>query len=150
VAFEFWTQQLQGEFRDVMPVRLNPGSVQLVSLREVLPHPQIIGTSRHFTQGGLELKDQRWSEPELRGVLNGEAGTSNEIFIHMPPNWTFPGDDTAYQYHLPEYTAKVYNPKSGYGTVDYRPELLRLLFRFERSGDRPFTVRFEPAAAQKG
>jgi hypothetical protein len=149
VAFEFWTQQLLGEFHETMTLQLNPGSVQLVALREGRAVPQIIGTSRHFTQGGLELKDQQWSEPELRGVLRGEAGTSNEVFVHIPDGWRFPGDDTAYQYQLPEYTAKVFNPESGYTGATPRQELLRLLFRFERTGDRPFRVRFERVPERK-
>jgi hypothetical protein len=146
VAFEFWTQRLLGEFQGTMVARLNPGSVQLISLREVRPHPQIIGTSRHFTQGGRELKAQQWAEPELHATLYGEAGTSNEIFIHMPPNWKFPGDNAVYQYQLPGYAAKVLNPASGYGGGTFHAQLLRLFFQFEESGERPFTVKFEPSA----
>ena len=150
IAFEFWTQQLLGEFRGTMPLRLNPASVQLVSLREVLPHPQIAGTSRHFTQGGLEIKSQHWAEPELHATLNGEAGTSNEVFIHMPPGWAFPGDNTVYQYQLQNYAAKVLNPVSGYSGEPSHAPLLRLFFRFEESGERPFVVRFEPSRAPQG
>jgi hypothetical protein len=146
LAFEFWSQRLLGEFQGTMTVRLNPGSVQLLSLREIRPYPQIVGTSRHFTQGGQELKDQRWVEPELHTTLHGEAGTSNEVFIHMPPKWKFPGDNTVYQYQLPGYAAKVLNPASGYGSERIHAQLLRLFFQFEESGERPFTVKFEPSA----
>lgn len=149
VAFEFWTQQLLGEFQRTMAVGLNPGSVQLISLRETRPHPQIVGTSRHFTQGGWELKDQRWTEPELHGVLNGEAGTSNEVFIHMPADWTFPGDNTVYQFQFPDYAAKVLNSASGYGGERVHAQILRLYFRFEQSGERPFTVKFERTSARQ-
>jgi Melibiase len=147
LAFEFWTQKLLGEFQEEMVVRLNPGSVQLISLRELRPYPQIIGTSRHFTQGGWELKDQRWAEPELHVTLRGEAGTSNEVFIHMPSKWRFPGDNRVYQYQLPDYAAKVLNPASGYGSERFHAPLLRLFFQFEQSGERPFTVKFERTAA---
>ena len=149
VAFEFWTQQLLGEFRGSIPLHLNPGSVQLLALREVRSVPQIVGTSRHFTQGGLELKDQKWAEPELHGILRGEAGTSNQVFIHIPRGWIFPGDDTAYQYHLPDYTAKVFNPQSGYSGAAPQQALLRLLFRFEQNADKPFSVKFERAPERK-
>lgn len=149
VAFEFWTQQLLGEFRGSIPLHLNPGSVQLIALREVRSVPQIVGTSRHFTQGGLELKDQNWAEPELHGILRGEAGTSNQVFIHIPRGWIFPGDDTAYQYHLPDYTAKVFNPQSDYSGAAPQQALLRLLFRFEQTADKPFSVKFERAPERK-
>jgi hypothetical protein len=147
LAFEFWSQKLLGEFQATMTVRLNPGSVQLLSLREVRPYPQIVGTSRHFTQGGREIKDQRWVEPELHVTLHGEADTSNEVFIHMPPQWKFPGDNTVYQYQLPAYAAKVLNPASGYGSETFHAQLLRLFFQFTESGERPFTVRFERSAS---
>lgn len=146
VAFEFWTQQFLGDFRRTMPVRLNPGSVQLISLREIRQYPQIVGTSRHFTQGGWELKDQQWAEPELHATLHGEAGTSNEVFIHMPPNWTFPGESSIYQYQFPDYAAKVLNPESEYGGASLHAQMLRLFFRFEQSGERPFTVTFKRAS----
>lgn len=147
LAFEFWTQTLLGEFQGTMTARLSPGSVQLLSLRESQPHPQIIGTSRHFTQGGRELKDQRWAEPELHAILYGEAGTSNEIFIHMPSRWRFPGDDTVYQYQRSDYAAKVLNPVSGYGSRNFHADVLRLFFQFERSGELTFTVPFERSAS---
>ncbi|MFN7997414.1 MAG: glycoside hydrolase family 36 protein [Bryobacteraceae bacterium] len=143
VAFEFWTQQLLGQFQRSMPVNLDPGSVQLIALREVRPYPQIVGTSRHFTQGGWELKDQKWAEPVLGGVLRGEAGTSNEIYIHLPPGWIYPGDDTPYRYDRADYTVKVFNPGSGYTGAGLQQSLLRLLFRFEQSGDQSFTVGFK-------
>jgi melibiase-like protein len=146
LAFEFWSQRLLGEFQGTMTVRLNPGSVQLLSLREIRPYPQIVATSRHFTQGGQELKDQRWVEPELHATLHGEAGTSNEVFIHMPPKWRFPGDNTIYQYQLPGYAAKVLNSASGYGSERFHAQLLRLFFQFDESGERPFTVKFEQSA----
>lgn len=147
LAFEFWNQKLLGEFQNMMTVRVNPGSVQLLSLREVRPYPQIVGTSRHFTQGGREVKDQRWVEPELHVTLHGEARTSNELFIHMPPQWKFPGDNTVYQYQLPGYAAKVLNPASGYGGETFHAQLLRLFFRFTESGEQSFTVKFEHSAS---
>jgi hypothetical protein len=32
----------------------------VVSLRPAENHPQLVGTDRHITMGGVELKDERW------------------------------------------------------------------------------------------
>jgi alpha-galactosidase len=137
VAFEFWTQELIGELRGRLDLNVNPSSVQLVSVREALPHPQVVGTSRHFTQGPLEIKSQTWAEPELKGVLKAQAGTVNEIFIRMPPGWKYRNGYPGYVIDGPGYTAKT-----------LRNGVLRLLFTFEETGDREFSVKFEKAAPE--
>ena len=133
LAFEFWNREFAGEIRDHLDLNVNPSSVRLLSLREAVPHPQLVGTGRHVTQGALDLDALEWAEPELKGTLNGEAFTRNDLFIHIPKGYRWDDMDAVYAYHLSTgYTAKL-----------YRPNILRLHFQFDKSEKRPFSVKFQ-------
>jgi hypothetical protein len=70
-VFEFW------ERRVVLPgaESFAPGPVstrfnsQVFVIRERLPHPQVVATSRHITGGGVDLLDVSWKD----GVLSGRS-----------------------------------------------------------------------------
>jgi len=70
--------------------RILPKSVHLYAIRELRPHPQIASTSRHISQGGIDLKHVTWSA-ETR-TLHGEsevvAGDPYVLTVHVPAGYS--------------------------------------------------------------
>jgi hypothetical protein len=60
LLFDFWNQKFLGKVSGQYAVSLTAHQCQVVSLRPAENHPQLVGTDRHITMGGVELKDERW------------------------------------------------------------------------------------------
>ena len=80
LLFDFWNQKFLGKVHGEYTVELPPHACQLVSLRTDENRPQLIGTDRHVTMGGVELQDEHWDEvaKELRlkvGLVENYATT---------------------------------------------------------------------------
>jgi hypothetical protein len=60
LLFDFWKQEFLGKYHGKYSVDL-PGHVsEVISLRPASGHPQLIGTDRHITMGGVELQSEEW------------------------------------------------------------------------------------------
>ena len=90
---DFWSEELLGPAQPGVPVRIDiaPSSVRLFAIRELKGVPQVVGTSRHFTQGGVELNDVRWDREakRLSGRALGAPQSGWDMFLHVPAGWTF-------------------------------------------------------------
>ena len=55
----------------------------MISLRKVLPHPQVISTDRHLLQGWVDLADVRWDAETktLSGIAHVIGGDPFKIII---------------------------------------------------------------------
>jgi Melibiase len=95
VAFDFWKQQLIGEVKDEVKVRVQPGSVTLLALHERPDRPRVISTDRHVLQGAVEIRDTRWDEGSrtLTGVSIGPRHTTHTVSVYVPGKhpWTWDG-----------------------------------------------------------
>lgn len=73
-AYEFWTDTYLGKVAGTGRIEreLNPNCCAMVSVRKVLPHPQVISTNRHILQGWVELKDISWDAKKrtLSGIAS--------------------------------------------------------------------------------
>jgi hypothetical protein len=81
VAYEYWSNTLRGPFRGTVKAPLAPTSSAILSLRARSTHPQVISTSRHVTQGLIDLKQEKWAARELSGVSLAVGGDPYEIRI---------------------------------------------------------------------
>lgn len=86
LAFDFWRQRLLGEVRNELVATIEPGSVTLLALHAATGRPQLLSTSRHVTQGALELEDVRFSSAEgvLSGVSIGPKRSAHDVFVYVP------------------------------------------------------------------
>jgi alpha-galactosidase len=87
-VFDLWEGRYFGvhqhEIRfSVMP----PHSAKLLSLRPVASHPQVISTTFHFSQGGVEIEDARFdgARGALTVRLTPPARREGEVIIFVPP-----------------------------------------------------------------
>ncbi len=74
VAFDFWGDRFVAPFRDSLIAVLPAADCQVLAVRPVADHPQLLSTSRHVAQGIVDVIEETW-EPSA-GVL---AGTSRVV-----------------------------------------------------------------------
>jgi Melibiase/Alpha galactosidase C-terminal beta sandwich domain len=64
LLFDFWKQKFLGKVRGEYSVELPPHDCQVISVRPDEGHPQLIGTDRHITMGGVEIANEAWDAPK--------------------------------------------------------------------------------------
>jgi hypothetical protein len=86
VAYDFWADQLQGLFKKSVKVDVPPKSCTVLALRAWQKHPMVISTSRHITQGMLDVSEEHWdsSTNTLSGVSQVIGGFPYELRIYAP------------------------------------------------------------------
>ena len=92
LIYDFWEKNFVGELQDSLNVSLNPNSCKVFSIKRKLDIPQIISTSRHITQGAVDLKNVGWNE-EVK-ILNVESdnlviGDEYSVIVYIPPDLVF-------------------------------------------------------------
>jgi hypothetical protein len=90
VVFDFWEKRLHGTFAESfapgpVPARFNS---QVFVIRERLPRPQVIATSRHITGGGVDLVDVSWDGTRLAGRSRVVGGDPYELYVTVPAGFT--------------------------------------------------------------
>ena len=86
VAFDFWKNQFLPPFRGELTVNLAPGSCRILAIRPVADHPQLISTSRHITQGVMDVLEEKWdaATKTLSGVSRVVANDPYELRVVVP------------------------------------------------------------------
>jgi hypothetical protein len=70
-AFDFWAEKFLPPVKDAITATLPPHACQILALRPMLDHPFVISTSRHVTQGMIDLSEEAW-DPKTR-TLTGKS-----------------------------------------------------------------------------
>jgi hypothetical protein len=71
VAFDYWANAFVPAFEGRLRVTLPKESCQVLAVRPIADRPQLISTSRHITQGIVDVLEEKW-EPAT-GTLNGKS-----------------------------------------------------------------------------
>ena len=123
LAFDFWKQQLVGEVTNELGASIAPGGVTLLALHEATDAPQFLSTSRHVTQGAIELDDLRWhaAAGRLSGISTGPKQSAHDVFLYAPGDrpWTWEGRET------------LVRDQAGYSLKLVDPNVIRVHVRFE-------------------
>jgi hypothetical protein len=91
VGFDFWGNQfiepIESRFQRTVPA----ASCEILALRVAADHPQLLSTSRHITQGLIDVREETWDPVTrtLRGRSGVVADDSYELRIAVPTtdNW---------------------------------------------------------------
>jgi hypothetical protein len=72
-AYAFWSDTYLGRLSgaDRLERTLEPGHCEMISLRKIQPHPQVVSTNRHLLQGWIDLHQVQWDHERNR--LSGIA-----------------------------------------------------------------------------
>jgi hypothetical protein len=132
LAFDFWRQRLVGDVTHELGVRVEPGSVTLLALHAATGAPQLLSTSRHVTQGGIEIEDVRWNDAErnLSGVSTGPPQSAHDVFVYLPDGhpWTWGGRHVYFR----DY--------AGYSLKLVDSNVMRVHVRFENESRVPWKI----------
>ena len=91
VVFEFWTQKFLGKAKGsfIAPAMDDNNGLQVFAIREAKPHPWVLSTTRHLSQGGVSLSDVTWDAK--RNVLSGKSavvtGDPYVLSVHVPAGY---------------------------------------------------------------
>ena len=86
-AFDFWSQQplptFKGEFQFDVPAE----SCRVIAVRKAEGHPVLVSTSRHVTQGIVDVAGEQWRSDRLSGVSQVVGGDPYELRIAGLEKW---------------------------------------------------------------
>jgi hypothetical protein len=60
VAFDFWADGFAAPFEGELKQTLPPGTCRVLAVREEADRPQLLSTSRHITQGLIDVLEEEW------------------------------------------------------------------------------------------
>ncbi len=85
-AFDYWADQLVPTVQEKITARLPKHGCQILAVRPMEDHPFVISTSRHVTQGMLDIVEEKWdgAERTLSGKSNLIGGDPYILSIVIP------------------------------------------------------------------
>ena len=94
VGFDFWANAFVEPFGGAVRATLAESQCKILSLRPVSNSPILVGTSRHITQGIIDVKKESWdaSSKRLSGISEAVGGDPYELRIvamKESGNWAF-------------------------------------------------------------
>ena len=87
VAFDFWANKFVPPFKDTVRADLPAGgSCRVLAVRPVADDPQLLSTSRHITQGMVDVSGEKWdaSTTTLSATSKVVANDPYELRIVVP------------------------------------------------------------------
>jgi len=88
LVFEFWTQTFLGKSKGSFkaPAQDASNGLQVFAIREARLHPWVLSTTRHISQGGVSLLEERWDNDGK--ILSGKSavvsGDPYVLTVHLP------------------------------------------------------------------
>ena len=87
VAYDFWNGIYLGELDKTRSVTLPPTSCGLFSVHEASREPFVLSTSRHLTQGAVDLADVQWDAKKRTLSVSCDKLIPGEytVILYIPP-----------------------------------------------------------------
>jgi hypothetical protein len=80
-AFDFWENKVLPTIRDSFAFELSGESCKIIAVRAKSIHPVLVSTSRHITQGMIDVKEETWKNATLSGTSELMGGDVYELRI---------------------------------------------------------------------
>jgi hypothetical protein len=89
VVMDAWAGRLLHAGDGQVAVEVPPGACRVVSFWPDLGRPQLVGTSRHLTQGAVDLESLAWdaSRSRLTGTSQVVGGDPYRLRFYVPEGW---------------------------------------------------------------
>ena len=87
VGFDFWANKFLPPFAEKVEADLPPGgSCRILAIQPLLDHPQLLSTSRHVTQGMVDVTGEKWdaAPSALSATSKVVADDAYELRIVVP------------------------------------------------------------------
>lgn len=81
LAFDFWSAAMLPPLDGKLQIMLPPQSCAVLAVRPVADHPQLLSTSRHVSQGMVDVVEERWNGESriLSGTSRVVGGDDYEL-----------------------------------------------------------------------
>ena len=91
--YDVWEKKLLDGGASGLTMGLVPMSCKLIAVRPAADHPQLVGTSRHITQGADDLLEATWDPATATwsGRSRVVGGDPYELRFTLPPGWAVAG-----------------------------------------------------------
>lgn len=119
-AFDFWNDRVLPDFKGDFSYDLSSQSCRIVAVRADEGHPVVVSTSRHVTQGIMDLTDEKWNGSQLSATSEMVAGDTYEVRIAGTEKWK-PGSITASTSLRNDLTFTEIDTDSGWLRVKFSP-----------------------------
>ena len=93
IFYDAWEKKLLDGGAKGLTLGLVPMSCKLIAARPAVGHPQLVGTSRHITQGADDLLEAAWDPAAAAwsGRSRVVGGDPYELRFTLPPGWSVAG-----------------------------------------------------------
>lgn len=88
-AFEFWTRRYYPPQQEALSLGIPAHGCRLLAVRPVQAAPQLVGSTFHLTQGGVELREVKWDPASgvLAVDLHPRGGQRGELTFSWPEGY---------------------------------------------------------------
>ena len=99
LVFEFWSRRFLGRSKGsfTAPEQPSDNGLQVFAIRQAREYPWVLSTSRHISQGGVDLINLRWEGSNR--TLSGESAVVREdpyrIAVYLPEGFEFKSMESA-------------------------------------------------------
>jgi len=139
LGFDYWGNRFLQPVKGSLVSTVDREDCQVISFKAAADHPQVLGTSRHITQGSVDLLQEKWdgATGTLSGISRVVGGDRYEIRIAAPfreQSWQIskvrlndaPAAKISYTQDGPFARVLIESPQSGEinWAVTYRPATL--------------------------
>lgn len=85
-AYDVWAERPVADVQQTLNATVAPHTTLTLALRPTLARPQVIGTTRHVVQGGVDITDERWDAATrtLSGRSRNLDGRPYAVTIALP------------------------------------------------------------------
>jgi hypothetical protein len=130
-AFDYWANEPVATIDDRLDVTLPAQSCRILAVRPETNHPQLLSTSRHVTQGIVDVRSEVWDAASrtLRGESVVVAGDPYELRIALP------NDGASWDVDAAESS-------TGEARVSKSGRLLRITVEAPATGALMWSIRF--------
>lgn len=92
IGFDYWADEFVQPFSGTLKANLPHGSCKILSVRPVREIPQLLSTSRHITQGIIDVCEEHWDDETrtLSGISNIVGNDPYKLSItalSLDKNW---------------------------------------------------------------
>lgn len=136
LVYDFWEQRLLAETSGSLRLHFAPSSVRLLAIHAKRGVPQVVGTDRHYTQGGVELAQVRWDAAQgvLSGIGLGAPGLSWTLTMYVPAGFTWVNQ-----------TSNSWRQSAHVAVLSYEKKLLQVRLQFLETDQIHWSFPFSTA-----
>ena len=143
-AYDYWADTLLPDVKGGVKETVAPMACRVIALRPVRNHPSVISTSRHVTQGMVDVVSEKWANNTLVVISKVIANDPYELRVRVPDGWAFDkAEGSIAQEATPGIMAVKVLATAG-------PGLVRVKLSPPASGEVAWAVKFKPVPKPKG